>query len=305
MLAIDIQHLNKVYKNGTVALQDVSIQVKEGDFYGLLGPNGAGKSTMIGILTSLTLKTSGFVSVMGHDIDHDFSKAKACIGVTPQEFNFNGFKKVINVLIEQAGYYGISSKVARQRGEKYLRQLHLWDKRNSICRSLSGGMKRRLMIARALIHEPKILILDEPTAGVDIEIRRSMWQFLKNLNEQGTTIILTSHYLEEIELLCRHVGIIDKGNLITNLPISDLLTQLDKERFILYVSSYGDLPEIDGYKIEPIDATTIEVEISKGQGFNKLFADLESAGIQVSSLRNKSNRLEELFLRMTGSGIKE
>lgn len=305
MLAIDIQNLNKTYKSGTIALQDVSIRVEEGDFYGLLGPNGAGKSTLIGILTSLTLKTSGSVSVLGNNIDQDFSKAKACIGVTPQEFNFNGFKKVINVLIEQAGYYGISSNVARQRGEKYLRQLHLWDKRNSICRSLSGGMKRRLMIARALIHEPKVLILDEPTAGVDIEIRRSMWAFLKNLNKQGTTIILTSHYLEEIELLCRHVGIIDKGKLITNLPTADLLKQLDKEKFIIYVSHYGDLPELDDYKIKPLDANSIEVEISKGQGFNKLFIELEAAGIEVTSLRNKSNRLEELFLRMTGAGMKE
>ncbi|MCH9643767.1 MAG: ABC transporter ATP-binding protein [Gammaproteobacteria bacterium] len=300
MDALVVKDLVKTYKNGVQALRNISFSVEKGDFFGLLGPNGAGKSTIIGILTSLVLKSSGYVSVMDFDIDHEFAKAKACLGVTPQEFNFNGFKKPMNILIDQAGYYGIPAKEAAIRAEKYLKKLDLWEKRFDIARNLSGGMKRRLMIARAMIHEPQILILDEPTAGVDIEIRRSMWSYLQELNAQGVTIILTTHYLEEAENLCRNLAIIDKGQLIEYTSTQHLLHQLEKERFILYTQApYGELPEIDAYQLFPVDQCSIEVEVTKGQGLYLLFEKLQQQGIQVNSMRNKSNRLEELFLKLT------
>jgi ABC-2 type transport system ATP-binding protein len=300
MDALEIQHLNKSYKNGVQALKDISFTVQKGDFFGLLGPNGAGKSTLIGVLTSLVIKTSGKVCIMGHDIDTHFSQAKSCLGVTPQEFNFNGFKKLYDIMLDQAGYYGLSAKKARASIEQYLKKLGLWDKRFAIARHLSGGMKRRLMIARAMVHKPSVLILDEPTAGVDIEIRRTIWDYLTELNQQGVTIVLTTHYLEEAENLCRHLAIIDKGQLIQNTSTQDLLHQLEKECFILYTQSpYKQLPNLEAYHLSPIDASTIEVEVSKGQGLYPLFDQLHKNNIQINSMRNKANRLEALFLRLT------
>lgn len=297
--ALSIRGLTKVYGNGLTALQGIDLEVQQGDFFALLGPNGAGKSTAIGIITSLVRKTRGTVSVFDHDIDVDFAAAKREIGLVPQEFNFHNFEKVFNVVADQGGYYGLPRELAQQRAEKYLRKLGLWEKRDDAARMLSGGMKRRLMIARALVHEPRLLILDEPTAGVDIELRRSMWEFLREINTQGTTIILTTHYLEEAESLCRNIAIIDHGCVIENTSIKAMLKRLHKERFILdtreEVIPTLDLSRFDG---KVLDAHSIEVEIEKGESLNDLLAELSTLGVTVTSMRNKTNRLEELFVEL-------
>ncbi len=302
--ALVIEQLSKTYQGNFQALKGISLTVQQGDFFALLGPNGAGKSTTIGIICSLVLKTSGSVSIFGCDIDTDFSQAKQLVGVVPQEFNFNQFEKPVDILINQAGYYGIPRDIAIGRAEKYLRQLGLWDKREVPSRTLSGGMKRRLMIARALMHEPKLLVLDEPTAGVDIELRRSMWDFLRQINATGTTIILTTHYLEEAESLCRNVAIIDHGQIVKNTSIRELLLQLNKELFVLDIrEQLSDCPEIEGYPLTLVDAHTLEVEVEKSQSINALFAALSEKGIHVLSMRNKTNRLEELFFDMVAKNL--
>ena len=301
--ALHIEGLGKTYDNGFQALKGIDLSVEEGDFFALLGPNGAGKSTTIGILCSLVRKTSGSVKIFNTDIDQDFPKAKQYLGVVPQEFNFNIWEKVIDICVTQAGYYGLPLPIAKQRSEKYLKLLGLWDKRNDRARSLSGGMKRRLMIARALVHEPKLLILDEPTAGVDIELRRSMWDFLRDINRAGTTIILTTHYLEEAESLCRNIAIIDQGNLVRNTSMRALLKELDRETFILDVKKLLEAaPQIDGYKTTLLDDYSFEVEVRKGQPLNQIFSALDEQNIQIQSMRNKTNRLEELFVEMVEAG---
>ena len=297
--ALEINNLKKVYGSGVEALRGIDLSVKEGDFYALLGPNGAGKSTTIGIITSLVNKTSGKVKVFGYDLDTDLVRAKQQIGLVPQEFNFNPFETVQQIVVNQAGYYGVSRKEAMKRSEKYLKQSNLWEKRNVRARMLSGGMKRRLMIARALMHEPRLLILDEPTAGVDIELRREMWEFLRELNEHGTTIILTTHYLEEAEMLCRNIGIIQSGELIENTSMKELLSKLQFETFIFDLAPYGTKPVIEGYACTFEDEQTIAVEVERNQGVNGIFDQLTRQGIKVLSMRNKSNRLEELFLKIT------
>ena len=302
MYAIELENISKTYKSGVKALNHISLKVNEGDFYALLGPNGAGKSTTIGIISSLVNKSAGKVNIFGYDLDAQLEQAKSQIGLVPQEFNFSQFEPPIQILVNQAGYYGIKRKEAFLRAEKYLKQLDLWDKRDKPARTLSGGMKRRLMIARALMHEPKLLILDEPTAGVDIEVRRSMWAFLKQINNQGVTIILTTHYLEEAEMLCRNIGIIDKGNLVENTSMKTLLTQLDSETFILDVDEPAQLATSDNFKIAHIDEHTLEIELNKQQSLNKVFAELTEQGIRVNSLRNKANRLEELFIELVKKG---
>ncbi len=299
MQALALRQLTKVYKNGIKALKGIDLEVAEGDFFALLGPNGAGKTTVIGIVTSLVNKTSGVVEVFGHDMDRELETAKSCIGVVPQEMNFNMFESLFTIVVNQAGFYGIPRTLAKQRAEKYLKQLQLWDRRNSIARSLSGGMKRRLMIARALMHEPRLLILDEPTAGVDIEIRRSMWEFLRDLNEQGTTIILTTHYLEEAENLCRNVAIIEGGRIIESDSMVNVLRKLQTEIFVLNLNkSLSRPPELAGFRATLADDHTLEIEVSKGQSLNDIFARLSAQGIEVNSMRNKVNRLEELFIRL-------
>ncbi len=299
MQALALRQLTKTYKNGIKALKGIDLEVAEGDFFALLGPNGAGKTTAIGIVTSLVNKTSGTVEVFGHDMDKELEVAKSCIGVVPQEMNFNMFESLFTIVVNQAGFYGIPRSLAKQRAEKYLKQLSLWDRRNSIARSLSGGMKRRLMIARALMHEPRLLILDEPTAGVDIEIRRSMWEFLRNINEQGTTIILTTHYLEEAENLCRNVAIIQGGRIIERDSMVKVLRKLQTEIFVLNLNeSLAEPPDIPGFRTMLADDRTLEVEVSKGQTLNDIFAQLTAKGIRVNSMRNKVNRLEELFIRL-------
>ena len=299
MKALSLRQLCKTYNNGVQALKGIDLDVEEGDFFALLGPNGAGKSTAIGIVSSLVNKSSGTVTVFGHSIDSELEAAKSCLGVVPQEINFNQFEKVSTILLNQAGFYGIPRPVARERMEYWLNQLQLWDKRETISRSLSGGMKRRLMIARALIHEPQLLILDEPTAGVDIEVRRSMWEFLRRINEQGTTIILTTHYLEEAENLCRHIAIIDAGRIIENDRMSTVLRKLHTETFVLNLRGplRGAL-SLPGYRMTAPDETTLEVEVNKEQNLNEIFVALSAAGGEVVSMRNKSNRLEELFMRL-------
>ena len=305
--ALEIHDLHKTYKNGMKALSGISLEVKQGDFFALLGPNGAGKSTTIGIISSLVNKTSGTVKVFGHDIDHELETAKSFIGLVPQEFNFNQFEPTIEIVANQAGYYGINRKLAYQRAEKYLKQLGLWEKRHVIGRELSGGMKRRLMIARALVHEPRVLILDEPTAGVDIEIRRSMWTFLRKINEQGTTIILTTHYLEEAETLCKNIAIINNGVVIENTGMKTLLAKLHIETFVLNSEESLD-DKLHGWgenkncNVKQIDDSTFEVEISKQYSLNNLFAELDKRNITISSLRSKSNRLEELFVHLVEEG---
>tara|TARA_B100001564_G_scaffold301161_1_gene268398 strand:- start:2432 stop:3409 length:978 start_codon:yes stop_codon:yes gene_type:complete len=302
--ALSIKNLTKIYNDSFKALDGISLDVRQGDFFALLGPNGAGKSTTIGIICSLVRKTEGAISVFQHDVDQDFSSAKHLIGVVPQEFNFNQFEKPIDILITQAGYFGIKASIASVRAEKYLKQLGLWEKRNDFSRNLSGGMKRRLMIARALIHEPKLLILDEPTAGVDIELRRSMWNFLKEINDNGTTIILTTHYLEEAENLCRNIAIIDHGKIIENTSMKSLLKMLDRETFVLDLSNEIDAcPEIEGYSISLKDQNQIEVEIPKSESLNELFSELSKKNISIISMRNKTNRLEELFLGMVEKNL--
>ncbi|MGG5332560.1 ABC transporter ATP-binding protein [Enterococcus sp. AZ163] len=297
--ALEINQLKKVYGSGVTALRGIDLAVEEGDFYALLGPNGAGKSTTIGIITSLVNKTSGQVKVFGYDIDKDLVVAKQQIGLVPQEFNFNPFETVQQIVVNQAGYYGVSRKEALKRSEKYLKQSNLWEKRNVRARMLSGGMKRRLMIARALMHEPKLLILDEPTAGVDIELRREMWEFLRNLNNSGTTIILTTHYLEEAEMLCRNIGIIQSGELIENTSMKNLLAKLQFETFIFDLEPLEQAPIISGYNYQMDDEQTLEVEVERNQGINEVFQQLSNQGVKVLSMRNKSNRLEELFLKVT------
>ncbi|KAB2930780.1 MAG: ABC transporter ATP-binding protein [Candidatus Contendobacter sp.] len=297
--ALALRNLRKIYANGFEALRGIDLEVAEGEFFALLGPNGAGKSTTIGIVCSLVRKTAGTIRVFGHDLDADLIAAKRCIGLVPQEFNFNQFEPVVEIVVNQAGYYGIPRALAYQRAETYLRQLGLWEKRQGMARQLSGGMKRRLMIARALVHEPKLLILDEPTAGVDIEIRRSMWDFLREINAQGVTIILTTHYLEEAESLCRHIAIIDRGAIIENTRMQTLLGRLHLETFVLNLRQpIAGAPEIPGYPLRRLDEYTLEVDVTREQGLNALFPQLSARGIEVSSLRNKANRLEELFLRL-------
>ncbi|MEO0574931.1 MAG: ABC transporter ATP-binding protein [Pseudomonadota bacterium] len=305
MHALKISGLEKVYPNGFTALRGIDVAVEQGDFCALLGPNGAGKTTTIGIITSLVTKTRGQVEVFGHDLDRDVAGVKQCIGLVPQEINLNLFDKVLNTVVYQAGYYGIPRPLAMERAEKYLSQLQLWDRRNDISRNLSGGMKRRLMIARALVHEPKLLILDEPTAGVDIEIRRSMWEFLREINANGTTIILTTHYLEEAESLCRNIAIIDSGRIVESTSMSALLRKLQREVFVLTPSEpCANAPALAGFDVTRRDDGDIEIGMTKSQSLNQMFAALESAGITVSSMRNKSNRLEELFLNLVESGSK-
>lgn len=297
--ALSIRGLQKTYANGFEALKGIDLDVQQGDFFALLGPNGAGKSTTIGIIASLINKSGGTVEIFGQDIDKNFAAAKSYLGLVPQEFNFNVFEPVQEILWNQAGYYGIERKIAEQRAERYLKQLDLWGKRREQARNLSGGMKRRLMIARALVHEPKLLILDEPTAGVDIEIRHSMWKFLREINANGTTIILTTHYLEEAENLCRNIAIIDHGQLIENTSIRALLRQLHFETFILDLEEEtAEFPLIEGFHITPIDETTIEVEIDKTKSCNVLFEHFSKHNIHVKSMRNKTNRLEQLFMRL-------
>jgi ABC-2 type transport system ATP-binding protein len=301
--ALSVHDLRKTYKGGHEALKGVSLDVRQGDFFALLGPNGAGKTTLIGIVASLVNKSSGTVSIFGHDLDKDPASAKACIGLVPQEFNFNMFEPVVEVVANQAGYYGIERREAFERAEKYLRHLDLWDKRRVMARNLSGGMKRRLMVARALVHEPKLLILDEPTAGVDIEIRRSMWQFLRQINAAGTTIILTTHYLEEAESLCRNVAIIDEGELIENTSTRQLLNTLHMETFVLDLEApLDELPDLGKQKLNLVDEQTLEAEIFRGDSLNELFAGLSNHGIHVTSMRNKTNRLEELFMSLVENG---
>ena len=305
MNALEITDLKKTYrsKQRTVeALKGISLNVEQGDFFALRGPNGAGKSTTIGIIASLVNKTAGSVKVFGHDIDTELEKAKSQIGLVPQEFNFNQFETVQQIVVNQAGYYGVERSVAFERAEKYLKQTDLWEKRHAQARTLSGGMKRRLMIARALMHEPKLLILDEPTAGVDIEIRRSMWEFLQNLNKEGITIILTTHYLEEAEMLCRNIAIIDKGVIGENTNMKSLLAKLNVETFVLDTNEFSQAPTLTDFQHQIKDNHTIEVEVAKEQGLNQVFSQLTEQGIQVLSMRNKANRLEELFVRLVEEG---
>ncbi|AJP45224.1 ABC transporter [Alteromonas australica] len=298
MKALDIQGLTKTYKGGVQALKGVDLTVEQGDFFALLGPNGAGKSTTIGIISSLVNQTNGKVSVFGFDLNSQMEQAKACIGLVPQEFNFNQFETVMQIVLNQAGYYGVPRSVAKERAQKYLAQLDLWEKRDARARELSGGMKRRLMIARALMHEPKLLILDEPTAGVDIEIRRSMWGFLEEINRQGITIILTTHYLEEAEMLCRNIAIINKGIIVENTSMKSLLSKLSIETFVLDIKTTAQAPNLTGFEYRLIDDHTLEVDVEKTEGLNPVFTQLSEQGVQVMSMRNKSNRLEELFVRL-------
>jgi len=298
-MALTLRDVRKTYANGFEALRGIDLDIAEGEFFALLGPNGAGKSTTISIICSLARKTGGIAQVFGYDLDQELSAAKRCIGLVPQEFNFNQFEPVAEIVINQAGYYGLPRELARARAETYLKQLGLWDKRRQMARELSGGMKRRLMIARALVHEPKLLILDEPTAGVDIEIRRSMWDFLRKINELGVTIILTTHYLEEAESLCRHIAIINQGQIIENTQMQTLLNRLKLETFVLNLNQpLTEAPGIPGYPLRQLDGSTLEVDVTKERGINTLFEQLSTRGIEVSSLRNKANRLEELFLRL-------
>ncbi|MFT4020869.1 MAG: ABC transporter ATP-binding protein [Acinetobacter sp.] len=298
--ALMLKDLSKTYKNGFQALKKINLTVPEGEFYALLGPNGAGKSTTISIISSLSKKTSGQVEIFGHSLDHAPSRAKQQLGVVPQEFNFGHFEKTFDILVTQAGYYGISRKVAQERAEFYLEKLGLWSKRNMQARMLSGGMKRRLMIARAMMHQPKLLILDEPTAGVDIELRRSMWDFLVEMNQNGTSIILTTHYLEEAEMLCRRIAIIDHGLIREDTSMKSFLSQLNEETFIFDLAYPIEPPALNllGIHFHLADAMTLEVTIDKSHTLNDIFQLFESLGIQVQSMRNKSNRLEELFVKM-------
>lgn len=300
-LALEIKNLKKTYATGKEALKGIDLKVMEGDFYALLGPNGAGKSTTIGIISSLVNKTSGEVKVFGYDIVKDIVKAKKQLGIVPQEFNFNGFETVRQIVVNQAGYYGVARKEAMVRSEKYLKLLDLWDKKDERARMLSGGMKRRLMIARALMHEPRLLILDEPTAGVDIELRRTMWDFLREINEAGTTIILTTHYLEEAEMLCRNIGIIDQGKIASDTSMKELLSHLEIETFVFDLAYPTSEIKLAGYDCELVDELTLEVKVIQDQGVNDIFDQLNLQNIKVLSMRNKANRLEELFVRLTGS----
>ena len=297
--ALEIKNLRKTYASGKEALKGIDLRVEEGDFYALLGPNGAGKSTTIGIISSLVNKTSGDVKVFGYDIVKDIVKAKQQLGIVPQEFNFNQFETVRQIVVNQAGYYGVARKKAMSRAEKYLKLLDLWDKRDERARMLSGGMKRRLMIARALMHEPRLLILDEPTAGVDTQLRRSMWDFLREINEAGTTIILTTHYLEEAEMLCRNIGIINHGEMASDTSMKELLSHLEVETFVFDLAKKTSTLQLDGYDFKLVDEQTLEVKVTKNQGLNDAFSQLNEQNIGILSMRNKANRLEELFVRLT------
>jgi ABC-2 type transport system ATP-binding protein len=304
MKALELENLRKTYRNGQEALRGIDLAVDEGDFFALLGPNGAGKSTAIGIISSLVNKSAGQVRVFGHDLDSDPAAVKASIGLVPQEFNFNQFEPVVEIVVNQAGYYGIPRREAYRRAEASLRQLDLWDRREVQARDLSGGMKRRLMIARALVHRPRLLILDEPTAGVDIEIRRSMWEFLREINADGTTILLTTHYLEEAESLCRHIAIINHGRIAERARMNELLRRLHTETFVLDVrDTIDELGPVPGFAIAQLDATTLEVSVTRDAGLNALFAALSDRGVEVLSLRNKQNRLEQLFIDMVKGGM--
>jgi ABC-2 type transport system ATP-binding protein len=299
MDALVLKGLSKVYRNGVEALKGIDLVVREGDFFALLGPNGAGKTTAIGIITSLIRKSSGSVSVFGYDIEREREAAKSCIGVVPQEINLNMFERNDNTLVNQAGYYGVPAAVAKVRAEKYLKALHLWERRLDVARVLSGGMKRRLMIARALVHEPRLLILDEPTAGVDIEIRRSMWDFMREINAAGVTIILTTHYLDEAESLCRNIAIIDEGRIIENDSMANVISKLQLESFVLSLEEpISRAPELNGYAVRLRNEREIEVDVAKGQGLNQVFAGLSAQSLHVASMRTKTNRLEELFIRL-------
>ena len=303
--ALILRDVSKTYRNGFQALKGINLNVPEGEFYALLGPNGAGKSTTIGIISSLTKKTSGTVEIFGHNLDTHPSQAKQCLGVVPQEFNFAQFEKTFDILVTQAGYYGIPKKIAQERAELYLTKLGLWEKRSTQARMLSGGMKRRLMIARAMMHEPKLLILDEPSAGVDIELRRSMWEFLNEMNEKGTSIILTTHYLEEAEMLCRRIAIIDRGVIKEDTTMKSFLSQLNEESFIFDLAEPIEPLHLDiiGVRFNLIDPMTLEITMDKAHTMNDLFQLLESQNIQVRSMRNKSNRLEELFVKMVEKNL--
>lgn len=304
--ALAIQGLKKQYENGVIALQGIDLTVKAGEFYALLGPNGAGKSTTIGIIASLVNKTSGKIQVFGHDIDKDFNAAKRCLGLVPQEFNFSQFETVLQIVVNQAGFYGVPQAKALAKAEELLKPLQLWEKRHSASRQLSGGMKRRLMIARALMHDPQLLILDEPTAGVDIELRRSMWEFLRELNRKGVTIVLTTHYLEEAEMLCRHIGIIDRGQIIEDTSMKKLLARMNQETFIFDSPQLpAPFPNFADYPSRQIDEHSFEVDVPRSKGLNDLFGQLNQHQIQVSSMRNKSNRLEELFVQLTSKKTTE
>ena len=299
MTALEINNLTKIYPNKLIALNSINLNVNQGDFFALLGPNGAGKSTAIGIICDLTRKTSGSVKVFGHCIDENNDAAKSCIGIVPQEINFSQFETCLEIVVNQGGFYGIKRSHATKRAEKYLRKLNLWEKRNERSRNLSGGMKRRLMIARALVHEPKMLILDEPTAGVDVELRRSMWDFLIDINQQGVTIVLTTHYLEEAESLCKNIAIINHGKIVENTSMKELLSRLNKETFIFDLNDpIKELPNLDDYNLKLIDTTTIEVEVDRERNINKLFEILTKKNINITSMRNKTSRLEELFLKL-------
>jgi ABC-2 type transport system ATP-binding protein len=303
MLALEVDNLRKTYSNGVEALKGISLSVEEGDFFALLGPNGAGKSTLIGIVSSLVNATAGEVRVFGTSVQRDRSQAMSFLGLVPQEVNFNQFEKPLEIVVNQAGYYGIPKREATERAGKYLKQLQLWGKHDQPSRSLSGGMKRRLMIARAMVNEPKLLILDEPTAGVDIEIRRSMWEFIRQINEAGTTVILTTHYLEEAEELCRNIAIIDHGQIVEDTNMKQLLGKLDIETFVLDLrEEMSQLPAIEGMEIRCRDENTIEVSLPRSRSLNALFAELDERGLHVISMRNKANRLEELFLRLVEKG---
>jgi len=303
MYALEINDLRKTYKNGVEALKGISLKVEEGDFFALLGPNGAGKSTLIGIISSLVNTTTGDALVFGTSVRQERSKAMSYIGLVPQELNFNQFEKPMEIVVNQAGYYGIPRKIALERAEKYLKQLDLWDKAEKTSRTLSGGMKRRLMIARAMVNEPRLLILDEPTAGVDIEIRRSMWEFVTDINRSGTTVILTTHYLEEAENLCRNIAIIDHGQIIKNTNMKSLLATLAVETFVLDLrESIDHCPVVEGMEIVVRDDRTLEASLPKQKSLNNLFAELERQGIHVLSMRNKANRLEELFMALVDKG---
>ena len=303
MYALQVSNLKKTYANGVEALRGISLNVEEGDFFAFLGPNGAGKSTLIGINSSLVNASSGEINVFGTSVQLQRSKAMAQIGLVPQELNFNQFEKPLEIIVNQAGYYGINRKIALKRAEKYLKKLQLWDKRDEISRFLSGGMKRRLMIARAMVNEPRLLILDEPTAGVDIEIRRSMWEFIREINENGTTVILTTHYLEEAEELCRNIAIIDHGKIVRNTDMKSLLGTLEVETFVLDIREpLSASPQIEGMDFKLRDQFTLEVSLPKQKSLNALFSALDKSDIRVLSMRNKANRLEELFLRLVDSG---
>jgi ABC-2 type transport system ATP-binding protein len=299
MQALSVRGLRKTYRNGVEALKGIDLDVAQGDFFALLGPNGAGKTTLIGIVTSLVNKTGGSAAIFDYDLDRDLERAKGCIGIVPQELNFNLFETPLTICVNQAGFYGVPRALAAERAEKYLSMLQLWDRRHKIARSLSGGMKRRLMIARALVHEPRLLILDEPTAGVDIEIRRSMWEQLQAINASGTTIILTTHYLEEAENLCRNIAIIDQGRIVESDRMGNLLRRLHTESFVLNTRQpLASAPNVTGFELTRVDDTTFEAELSKDQSLNELFAQLTAQGIEVLSMRNKVNRLEEVFMRL-------